>query len=83
MNGSQELKISFCLVEVFRFGGELMLYLVVFDVNIPYRQSTSFTSTGQTREASARWAVMRSMKRLEFVSAKGSPGPAPRAPGDH
>ena len=25
---------------------------------------------GQTREASARWAVLRSRKRLEFVSAK-------------
>ena len=42
MNGSQELKIGFCLVKVFRFGGELMLYLVVFDVNIPYRQTEVF-----------------------------------------
>ena len=36
----------------------------------PHSESTSFTSMGQTREASARWAVLRSRKRLEFVSAK-------------
>ena len=47
-----------------------MLYLVVFAANILHSESTSFTSMGQTREASARWAVLRSMKRLEFVSAK-------------
>ena len=38
-------------------------------------QSTSFTSMGQTREASARWAVLRSRKRLEFVSAKRAQTP--------
>ena len=71
MNGSQVPKIGSFLVEGFRFLEETILYLVVFGGNIPYSQSTSFTSMGQTREASARWAVLRSRKRLEFVSAKG------------
>ena len=38
-------------------------------------ESTSFTSTGQTREAAAQWAVLRSRKRLEFVSAKRAASP--------
>ena len=37
----------------------------------------------QTKEASAQWAVLRSRKRPEFVSAKGKMKPAPRASGDH
>ena len=33
-------------MEVFRFSGKNILYLVVFVANIPHRQSTSFTSMG-------------------------------------
>ena len=46
MNGSQEPKIGFCLVEGFCFLRKAILYLVVFGGNILHGQSTSFTSMG-------------------------------------
>ena len=74
MNGSQELKIGFCLVEVFRFGGELMLYLVVFDVNIPYRQDELFQMSNWTgmRTVHKHGGMAQSVEHIVHIMGRGA-----------